>query len=181
MKYSTRQMIIAAVFVAVTAILAQIIVILPYTPIQITMSIVGVFLCGALLDTKYSCMAMCAYILLGAFGMPVFGKFSGGLGIIAGPTGGYIVAYPFMVLVIGMAVKKFKKRFFTYFLSMIIALLICYALGTLWLMISTNMNLQAALAAGVYSFVVFDIIKAAASAGLAAVLIKRGGIFKINQ
>lgn len=180
MKYNTKQIIFAAVFVAIMAIFAQIVVILPYTPVQISMSIIGVFLCGALLDTKYSCMAMCAYILLGAFGMPVFGKFSGGLGIIAGPTGGYIVAYPFMALVIGIALKKFKKNFLSCFLSMLAALLICYALGTVWLMICTGMSLLAALAAGVYSFVIIDIIKAAISAGLAVVLTKRIKMFKIQ-
>ena len=82
-----------------------------------------------------------------------------------------MVAYPLMVITIGLCGKLSKKNGFTaYFLGMLASLIICYLFGSAWLAISAHMTFGAAVMAGVVPFVVFDIIKAALAAYLCVVL-----------
>lgn len=173
-KINTKNMLFAAMFTALTAICAQLVIPLPMTQVQFSMVIMAVFLCGALLDVRYSVSSMLAYILLGICGMPVFGKFMGGVGVIAGPTGGYIAAYPFMTAAIWLVLKAFKKRgFIAYFVSMLASLAVCYILGAAWLSIGMNISFGAALMSGVVPFIAFDIIKIVIAAYLSVILSKR--------
>ncbi len=164
-------MLFAAVFAAIITICAQIVI--PIGQVQFSLSLMGVFLCGAILGTKYGVISALVYILLGICGMPVFGRFMGGLSVLLGPTGGYIMAYPFMVICIGFLTKRGKKSFLRCFASMLISLVICYAFGSVWLAFVSNISLYAAFVSGVAGFVVLDIIKAAASAYLCVVVDKR--------
>lgn len=174
MKLQTKQMLLAALFAAILAICAQIVIPLPFTQVQFSMCLLAVFLCGGVLGIKYGCISVLVYLLLGACGMPVFGKFMGGLSALFGPTGGYMVAYPLMVVTIGLCGKLSKKNgFTTYFLGMLASLVICYLFGSAWLAISAHMSFGAAVMAGVVPFVVFDMIKAALAAYLCVVLKKR--------
>lgn len=174
MKLQTKQMLLAALFAAILAICAQIVIPLPFTQVQFSMCLLAVFLCGGVLGIKYGCISVLVYLLLGACGMPVFGKFMGGLSALFGPTGGYMVAYPLMVVTIGLCGKLSKKNgFITYFLGMLASLVICYLFGSAWLAISAHMSFGAAVMAGVVPFVVFDMIKAALAAYLCVVLKKR--------
>lgn len=109
MKLQTKQMLMAAIFAAIIAICAQIAIPLPFTQVQFSMCVLAVFLCGGVLGIKYGCISVLVYLLLGACGMPVFGKFMGGLGALFGPTGGYMVAYPLMVITIGLCGKLSRK------------------------------------------------------------------------
>lgn len=173
-KFSTKKLLFAAMFVALIAICAQLVIPLPMTQVQFSMVIMAVFMCGAMLEIKYSVLAALTYILLGICGIPVFGKFMGGAGVIMGPTGGYIVAYPFMVVVIGLVVKCFKKRsFIAYFTAMLVSLVLCYAFGTAWLAASANIGFGAALMSGVVPFIIPDIVKVALAAYLSVILSKR--------
>ena len=86
---------------------------------------------------------------------------------LLGPTGGYMVAYPLMVVTIGLCMKLFPKQgFAAYFFSMLASLIICYLFGSAWLAISAHMTFGAAVMAGVVPFVVFDILKAVFAAYL---------------
>lgn len=174
MKLQTKNMLFAAMFAAILAVCAQIVIPLPFTQVQFSMCLLAVFLIGGILDIKYGCISVLVYLLLGVCGMPVFGKFMGGVGALLGPTGGYMVAYPLMVIAIGLGMKLFKKGgFLAYFVSMLFSLLICYLFGTVWLAVSAKMSFGAALTAGVIPFIPFDIIKAALAAYLCIVIKKR--------
>ncbi|MEI6100601.1 MAG: biotin transporter BioY [Eubacteriales bacterium] len=167
----TRDLIVTAFFAALTVIFSAISLPIPLSPVPFSLAIVAIFLAGALLPKNQAALAQIVYILLGVIGLPVFSKMQGGLGVIAGPTGGYIIAYPIMAYIIALIIEKARKRIFlAYFLSMICALALCYMLGTLWLSVETHLTFSAALAAGVIPFIIPDIIKAVLSSLLAVAL-----------
>ena len=90
-----------ALMAAVTAVAAQIAV--PIPPVPFTLQVLAVILSGLLLGPRYGALAQAIYVLVGAVGVPVFAEFSGGLGVILGPTGGYLVSYPIAAAVAGLA------------------------------------------------------------------------------
>ena len=161
----TYGLVLAAVFTAVTAVLSLVTVPLPFTAVPLSLSLLAVFLCGALLEPKWAATAQLAYLLLGMAGMPAFSGFRGGLSVIAGPTGGFLIAYPLMALAISLTVKRTDKRTFPVLLAgMALALVICYAVGSVWLMVVTGADVGTALTAAVFPFVLPDILKAVAAA-----------------
>ena len=101
MKLNLKEINLIAVFTAVTAILAQISIPIPISPVPVTLSIFGVLLSSLILGRKCGTISQIVYILLGAAGVPVFAGLRGGLSVLLSPTGGYIVSYPIIALVIG--------------------------------------------------------------------------------
>ena len=95
---------LAALFAAVLAAASWIALPLPFTPIPVNLGTLAVTLAGALLGCRYGTFSVLVYILLGAAGVPVFAGFTGGLGHIAGPTGGYIIGYLTSAFVCGAIV-----------------------------------------------------------------------------
>ncbi|HZY66320.1 MAG: biotin transporter BioY [Actinomycetota bacterium] len=159
----------AALMAAVTAVAAQIII--PLFPVPFTLQVFAVVLAGLLLGPRYGALAMGIYLLVGAVGVPVFAGFKGGLGIILGPTGGYLVSYPLAAAIAGLAAyaaaNAVRRRALT--LSILVgtgALVVIYAFGMTWLMIVAQLPFAVALAQGVLPFVAFDLIKV----GLAALV-----------
>ena len=94
--------LLCALFAALTAVCSQIMIPLPFTPVPINLALLAVFTCGGVLGAKRGALAILVYILLGAVGVPVFVGLGAGLGILAGPTGGYIVGYIPAVIVFGL-------------------------------------------------------------------------------
>ena len=117
------------------------------------------FLSVYILGTKRGTIAVILYLLIGAVGVPVFSGFAGGFGKIAGPTGGYLLGYIFAALIAGWFIHRFNDNVVIQFLGMLLGLIVLYAFGTAWLSISAGMDIKAAIAAGVFPFVVFDIAK----------------------
>lgn len=166
----TRKLALAAMFAALTAVFSQIIVPLPFTPVMFSASLVAVFLTGAILDKKTALLSQFAYVLLGTVGVPVFSELSGGLHKIAGPTGGYLIAYPLMAVVISYAAEKWGRSWRKLSFAMLFSLLICYTVGTVQLMLVTGAPLLDALTMGVFPFVLFDIGKCLLSAWFGVLL-----------
>lgn len=100
--------------------------------VPITLQTFAVFTVVGLLGLKRGTLAVLIYILLGAIGVPVFGGFTGGFGILIGSTGGYIIGFIFSALVVGLITKFFGKKTLVLILSMIAGLLVCYLFGTVW-------------------------------------------------
>ena len=92
----------------------------------------GICLTASLFGMKRGTFATVVYIILGAIGVPVFQGFTAGIGIIGGPTGGYIVGFLFTALIVGFASDKFKGKLVPLIISMVIGILVCYAFGTGW-------------------------------------------------
>ena len=152
---------------AVTAVAAQITI--PLSPVPFTLQVLAVILSGLLLGVRHGALAQAIYVLVGAVGVPVFSGFTGGLGHVLGPTGGYLISYPIAAAVAGLAAHTVarasrRKALWTGFLWGCAGLAVIYALGATWLAISSGLSPSEAFAAGVLPFVVFDLIKVALAA-----------------
>ena len=154
----------AALMAAVTAVAAQISV--PLFPVPFTLQVLAVILSGLLLGPRYGALSQSIYVLVGAVGVPVFAQFSGGLAVILGPTGGYLVSYPVAAAVAGLAARAARdasrrRALWMSFLWGCAGLAVIYAFGAIWLSVVTDLPLAVALAQGVLIFVPFDLIKVA--------------------
>ena len=158
-----------ALMAAVTAVAAQITVPLPFSPVPFTLQVLAVILSGLLLGPRYGALAQAIYVLVGAVGVPVFAGFRGGLGVVLGPTGGYLLSYPVAAALAGLAAyaaaNAVRRRALWYgFVWGCVGLAVIYAVGATWLAAVTDLPFAAALAQGVLPFVAFDLIKVAMAA-----------------
>jgi biotin transport system substrate-specific component len=159
----------AALMSAVTAVAAQIAIPLPFSPVPFTLQVLAVILSGLLLGPRYGALSQAIYVLIGAVGVPVFAQFTGGLGVVLGPTGGYLLSYPIAAAVTGLATNATRgaarrRALWTSFLWGCVGLAVIYAFGATWLAVVTGLPIPAALAQGVAPFVIFDLIKVALAA-----------------
>lgn len=162
----TQELTRIAVFAAITACLAQIIIPLPFTPIFVSMGILAVYLTGAILTPKQAFLAQLVYILLGAVGMPVFGGFKGGIGVLFGPTGGYLYTYPIMAWITSFTIEKFSdaKPIYqkcSFVLGLLLAMIICHSAGVVWLAYLNGITIYQAFLAASAPFLLPDFLKIA--------------------
>ncbi len=154
---TVKMQVMAALFAAVCAVLAQITI--PIQPVPITLGSMGVFMAGGFLGKRYGFLALVIYLLLGAAGLPVFSMLRGGLQVFAGPSAGFIIGYAPMAFVIGWFAEKFGYKFFNMVIAIFLGNIICYALGIIWFMYLTHTGFWASLAVCVYPFIPGDILK----------------------
>lgn len=134
------------------------------TTVPFTLQTLGVFLTIGLLGGKRGTISIIIYIVLGAVGLPLFAGFSGGVGIIMGNTGGYILGFLFTGLIMWAIEKLFGNSYLTLAVSMIIGLIVCYAVGTLWFITVYTQNtgsigVISVLGLCVFPFIIPDLIK----------------------
>ena len=156
-KASTKNFVLAALFAALTAVLAQIQ--LPIGPVPFNLALFGMFLAGMLLTPAWAACSALLYMLLGIIGIPVFAGFQGGPAVLLGSTGGYIVGYIFLALATSMA--RSSGRLPVAVMGMALGLVICYAFGTAWYMALSGADLATALGWCVLPFILPDMGKAA--------------------
>lgn len=94
---------------AFTAICAVISVPLPFSPVPVSLATLAVLICGGLIGPKCGSLSQIVYLLLGAIGVPIFHNFTGGMGILLGPTGGFLFGYIFMAFVFGLLAEIVLK------------------------------------------------------------------------
>jgi biotin transport system substrate-specific component len=158
---------------ALTAAAAQISVPLPFTPVPFTLQPMVVLLGGAALGSRLGMSSQILYLLIGIAGAPVFATSAvlpQGLLRLLGPTGGYLMCYPFAAFVTGLLAERgFDRRYLTSVLAMSAGLAIIFAGGVTWLAWfagSSPAGLDQALKVGLYPFVPADIIKIFAAAAV---------------
>ena len=164
---ATRKITLCARFAALTAVCSQIAIPLPLIPINL--ALFSVYLAGGLLGAGAGTVSQLVFALLGAVGVPVFQGFTGGPGVLFGPTGGYIIGYLAAAWLTGWLSAKWGYTFWKLAAAMAIGLAACYLFGTVWFMILMKNGLVAALGKCVLPFLPGDAVKIA----LAAVLVKR--------
>lgn len=169
LKFTTKELTIIPIFTALTAVLSQIVIPLPFTPIAINLATLSVYLAGGLLGAKNGTISQLVYVILGAVGIPVFTGLSGGLGIVTGPTGGYIAGYVLAAFTIGIIIHFMGKSVKVIVFALVIGTLLLYTLGTMWFMTISNTQLIPALTMCVIPFLPGDGLKIA----LATFLISR--------
>ncbi|HBC96107.1 MAG TPA: biotin transporter BioY [Clostridium sp.] len=158
LKFSIREMCTAAIFTAITAILAQISIPLPFTPVPITMQVFAVYLSAMILGSRLGTMSQLIYLLVGAIGLPVFASFTGGFQILAGPNGGYLISYLLIAYLIGKISEKGSNHIIS-IVALMGTLVICYAAGTIWFHFVTNIPIKKAIFLCVFPFIPLDVIK----------------------
>ena len=134
-KIATKDLVLTALFAALTAVLAQIQ--LPIGPVPFNLAVFGAFLAGMLLEPAWAAASMGVYMLLGAVGIPVFAGFMGGPAVLLGKTGGYVIGYIFIALATALAVKR-SGKLPVIGAAMLAGLLVCYGFGTAWFMAVTG-------------------------------------------
>ena len=162
-KLTVRDMAYIAMFAVIMAVCSWISV--PYV-VPFTLQTFGVFLAVGVLGGKRGTLAVLIYILLGCVGLPVFAGFSGGIGVILGSTGGYIVGFLFTALVMWALEKMPGNRTVVSILSMVLGLIVCYAFGTLWFMLvyartTGPIGVTTALGWCVIPYIIPDLLKLA--------------------
>ena len=168
-RINTRQLTLCAVMAAVMCVIAPISV--PIGPISVTGGTLTIYLTACLLGPFRGLAATAVYLLAGFAGLPVFSNYMGGAGRLLGPTGGYLVGYLPMMLLAGGAAQYAFRRFggqgkrgqaltlTLQFLGMTLATAALYAFGTAWYCVQAGVDLQKALAACVFPFIPFDLMK----------------------
>ena len=154
-------------FTAMLCILGPIAIILPFSPIPLSLGTLGVLLACLILGPKNGLFCTALYLLLGFVGLPIFTGFTGGVGKLLGPGGGYLVGYLFLAFVGGKLAQRLKKNTFLQALGLFTGMLLCYLFGSLWLAFQANLTLPKALLVGTVPYIPFDIIKIAVSLALA--------------
>jgi biotin transport system substrate-specific component len=152
--FSTYNLVLTGMFAAVLAVISQISIPMP-TGVPITIQVFGIALTGVVLGWKLGLSATIAYILLGAVGLPIFSNFQGGVHVLTGMTGGYILGWPVMAVLCGIRPKTANPKI-NLLLCVVLAvagLMVVEFTGALqWSFLANDMSLKAIL---VYSFVAF--------------------------
>lgn len=159
MNTKTKELTLTALMAAILCILGPLSLPLPFSPVPISLTMIGIYLAVYAVGMWKGTVAVCLYLLLGLVGLPVFSGFSGGPAKLLGPTGGYLIGFLFTALISGFFIDRFWKNRLVSILGMILGIGVAYVFGTVWLAYVAGMTFSQALAAGVIPYVGFDLIK----------------------
>ena len=175
-----RPMILASMLAALTAIGAFITIPLPFSPIPITLQVLFVLLAGLLLGSRWAATSMGVYVLLGIIGLPVFSGGTAGIGVLLGPTGGYLVGFVVGAYVIGIIAEQGKDysdqnnasccnhiNTIRPIVASLSGLAVIFLFGTIWLAIAADLSISQAVAVGLLPFIPGGIIKVVAAVVIA--------------
>jgi len=151
-KIRTKQMVLIALMTAVTCVLGPLSIPLPFSPVPISLTNFAIFLAIFVLGMKSGTISFIIYLLLGAVGVPVFSSFRGGFQVLAGPTGGYLIGFIFLALIMGFALDHFDRKLVPTIIGMIIGMAVCYAFGTVWLAKLLSLSFKEGLMMGVIPY-----------------------------
>ena len=158
-KIRTKQMVLIALMTAVTCVLGPLSIPLPFSPVPISLTNFAIFLAIFVLGMKSGTISFIIYLLLGAIGVPVFSSFRGGLQVLAGPTGGYLIGFIFLALIMGFTLEHFDRKLVPTIIGMIIGMAVCYAFGTVWLAKLLSLSFKEGLMMGVIPYLPGDAAK----------------------
>lgn len=151
MKSSVRSLVLSALMTALICLFSP--VSFPVGITAVTLQTFIVALTGYILRPRSALLSVCAYLLLGACGLPVFSGFSGGIGVLTGPTGGFLAGFPVMALLVSLF--SGKSRAFR-LLGGLAGLCAVYVLGSVQMAFSANLSFWQAALSGVAPFIIKD-------------------------
>lgn len=155
-----QHMILVAMFAALTAVLSQVSIPVPFSPVPISLQTFAVALTGAILGSRKGAIALIVYAFMGAVGLPVFAQARAGLPILVGPTGGFIFGFIPAAYLIGRIIEKGKEQ--TYLrtvIAMVSGLVVIYIVGLLQLKLVLNVSFAEAFILGAAPFLPLEIPK----------------------
>lgn len=157
----TRDIVYMSVFTAMISICSWISI---PASIPFTLQTMGVFTTVGLLGGKRGTLTVLTYILLGAIGVPVFAGLTGGVSVLLGTTGGYIIGFLLSALLMWGIETIMGRNQIVLAFSMVAGLIVCYVFGTAWFMLiytqhSGVIGLSTVLGLCVIPFIIPDLIK----------------------
>lgn len=171
MRLTLREQIYAAFFAIIIAGLSQLTI--PLGLIPLTGQTFAIGLVVTFLGLRTGTVSIIIYLLLGLIGLPVFAGGTSGIGILFGPTGGYLIGFIFNGLLTGKLLEKDSTNYVRGILANIAGALATLVFGTLWLKWSTGMAWIGAINGGFLLFLLPGVIKAVAAAYLGIFLKKK--------
>jgi biotin transport system substrate-specific component len=164
MKLSLRGIVFSALMAAILVLFGYISIPIGFSPVPITLQTLAVMLAGGLLGPLYGFLSIALVVVLTALGFPLLHG-TGGLAVLLGPTGGYVIMWPFAALLMGLLLSKVKIRGVKGYVLAFIVLeifgsLLVYVTGVPWLAYQYSMTLSNAMIQGFYPYIIGDLIKA---------------------
>jgi biotin transport system substrate-specific component len=139
---------------------ARISIPVPNSPVPITGQTFGVLLVGGALGFRRGLLGVVLYVLLGVVGLPFFAEGKGGLTVIWGATGGYLIGFVVAAAVVGrLAELGWDRRIGGAVGAMLVGSVIIYAIGLPWLMVATGRTLEKTIADGLVPYLLGDTLK----------------------
>ena len=169
-RRKTYLMTTAALMTAVTCVLAPMSI--PIGPVPITLTNLAIYISLYLLGWKWGTVSYLVYMLIGMAGVPVFSGFTGGLGKLAGATGGYIVGFLPMAVIAGLVIDRCRNRA-VQFAGVAAGTAVCYAFGTAWFCVLMDSTPLAALSLCVFPFIPGDLAKMAVAMAVGPLIRRR--------
>ncbi|MFN3428248.1 MAG: biotin transporter BioY [Candidatus Thermochlorobacter sp.] len=148
---------IVIAFAALTALSAQFEI--PLYPVPITMQTAAVLAAGVFAGAKLGTTSQVLYLIAGLF-LPIYSGGAMGAAHLFGPTGGYLISFPIAAYLTGVLVGR-EHNVVQAFIRIILASLVIFAIGAAWLKVALQLSVEAALAQGVYPFLIGDVLKCA--------------------
>ncbi|GAB4075197.1 biotin transporter BioY [Barrientosiimonas marina] len=165
-----QMMIVTALFTAIIGILAQVAIPLPLVPI--TGQTLAIGLAATILGSRYGTYSTILYMIIGAIGVPVFSQMTSGLGILLGPTGGFIVGFIPTVYFMGKYLEMTRFNVTHAIIANVMGMFITLIFGTVWLKIVASLTWYEAFLSGFAPFVAVGLIKAVL-AGWIGIVVRR--------
>ncbi|WP_413409194.1 biotin transporter BioY [Paenibacillus amylolyticus] len=164
MKLSLRGIVFSALMAAILVLFGYISIPIGFSPVPITLQTLAVMLAGGLLGPLYGFLSVTMVVLLTALGFPLLHG-TGGLAVLLGPTGGYVMMWPFSALLIGLLLARINIKGVTGFILAFVVFelfgsLLVYVSGVPWLAYAYKMDLPEAMIQGFYPYIIGDLIKA---------------------
>jgi len=167
----TRNMMFVAMYAAFLSILAQVTIPLPLVPITGQTLAVGLF--ATIIGSRFSTYTILVYLALGTIGLPVFAGFTSGLGILFGPTGGYLFGFIPAAFLTGYWLERNGFTNTHAILANLLGMVITLGFGMAWLKFVTSISWNAAFMTGLMPFLPVGILKAIIAAYLGILIRKR--------
>ncbi len=168
---ASRQVALVVGASLVVALCARITIpLMPLTPVPLTVQNLGVLLVGLLLGSRRGFAALALYLVEGAVGLPVFSTSAmdlHGIAQLLGPTGGFLMVYPFVAFLAGYIFERGAKTFVRAAIAGFLAEILLFAGGLTWLYVFTH-SLAKAAYLGLYWFLAAEVIKVMLAAGIAS-------------
>lgn len=173
-RISTSDLTKMALCVALLAVSGFVQVPLPFTPVPVTLQTLMVNLVALILMPRQAVYTMGAFLLLGLVGVPVFGG-QGGIGVFAGPTGGYLIGFLIGAGLMSLLYHRIlKDRLPTVLrgvlVTVVIGMPVIYLFGASWMSVVMGMDVRAALLSSVVPYLAGDVLKAVAAVAVAVPL-----------
>lgn len=154
-----RHILLIALGAIVIALSARLVI--PTLPVPFTGQTLGVLLVGGALGFRRGSAAVLLYLAIGALGAPIYAESKAGLGVIGGPTGGYLIGFVVAAGLVGrLAELGWDRRLPGALVAMTVGTAVIYAIGVPWLKVATGMPWSDAVAVGMTQFLIWDLAKA---------------------